>query len=193
MNCIKAKLNAIVSRGVKEAHIDSNGHLIFTLTDNTTEDIGKVNGEGISGVTKTGTSGLVDTYTIAYTSGDQSSFTVTNGKGITSIVYKEEDEDGNYVYTVNFNDGTSQEIVSPRGPAGSDGAPGADGQDGRSAYASAMDGGYTGTEAQFNSDLAGVGDKIPLSQKGFANGVASLGSDGKIPTSQLPIYDGSVT
>lgn len=34
---------------------------------------------------------------------------------------------------------------------------------------------------------------LPTSQKGAANGVASLGADGKVPISQLPIYDGSVS
>ena len=41
-----------------------------------------------------------------------------------------------------------------QGPQGADGADGADGEDGKSAYESAVDGGYTGTEAQFNTDLA---------------------------------------
>ena len=51
-------------------------------------DLGKVVGEdgqqgedgvGIASITKTGTSGLVDTYTITYTDGDTDTFTVTNG------------------------------------------------------------------------------------------------------------------
>ena len=36
-------------------------------------------GNGIASITKTGTSGLVDTYTITYTDGDTDTFTVTNG------------------------------------------------------------------------------------------------------------------
>lgn len=55
----------------------------------TTYDLGKVVGEngqdgddgnGISSVTKTGTSGLVDTYTITFTNGNTTTFQVTNGK-----------------------------------------------------------------------------------------------------------------
>ena len=42
---------------------------------------------------------------------------------------------------------------------GEDGAPGTPGADGKSAYKSAQDGGYTGTETQFNTDLAEVGNK----------------------------------
>lgn len=60
-------------------------------------------GSGVTSVTKTGTSGLVDTYRMAFDDGYHIDFTVTNGK---------------------------------------------------SAYQSAVDGGYDGTEAQFNSDLA---------------------------------------
>lgn len=37
-------------------------------------------GVGIASITKTGTSGLVDTYTITYTNGTTSTFTVTNGQ-----------------------------------------------------------------------------------------------------------------
>lgn len=36
-------------------------------------------GNGISTITKTGTSGLVDTYTITYTNGNTTTYTVTNG------------------------------------------------------------------------------------------------------------------
>lgn len=48
-------------------------------------DLGKVvgddgeTGNGIASITKTGTSGKVDTYTILYTNGDSDTFTVTNG------------------------------------------------------------------------------------------------------------------
>ena len=37
-------------------------------------------GNGISSITKTGTDGLVDTYTITYTNGNTTTFTVTNGE-----------------------------------------------------------------------------------------------------------------
>ena len=37
-------------------------------------------GNGISSITKTGTSGYVDTYTIAYTDGTSTTFDVTNGE-----------------------------------------------------------------------------------------------------------------
>lgn len=55
-------------------------------------DLGKVvgsdgakgdDGNGISSVTKTGTSGLVDTYTITFTNANTTTFTVTNGSDAT--------------------------------------------------------------------------------------------------------------
>ncbi len=60
-------------------------------------------GKGISSISKTSTSGLVDTYTITYSDGTTYTYTVTNGK---------------------------------------------------TAYQSAVEGGYSGTEADFESDLA---------------------------------------
>lgn len=64
-------------------------------------------GKGIASITKTATSGLVDTYTITYSDGYTTTFTVTNGK---------------------------------------------------TAYQSAVEGGYTGTEAEFEDDLAHFGE-----------------------------------
>lgn len=60
-------------------------------------------GKGISSISKTSTSGLVDTYTITYSDGTTYTYTVTNGK---------------------------------------------------TAYQSAVEGGYSGSEADFESDLA---------------------------------------
>ena len=52
-------------------------------------DLGKItgaDGKGITSITKTGTSGLIDTYTITYTDGTTSTFTVTNGSSGADIV-----------------------------------------------------------------------------------------------------------
>ena len=49
------------------------------------------------------------------------------------------------------------------GAKGDTGETGPKGADGKSAYASAHDGGYTGTEAQFNAALAQVGSKVDKS------------------------------
>ena len=66
-----------------------------------------------------------------------------------------------------WDDATQQYVAIPsiQGPKGDTGAQGpkgdtgAAGADGKSAYASAQDGGYTGTETQFNTDLATVSGK----------------------------------
>ena len=52
-------------------------------------NLGKVkgsDGKGIQNITKTGTSGLIDIYTITYTDGSTSTFTVTNGTSGADIV-----------------------------------------------------------------------------------------------------------
>lgn len=81
-------------------------------------------GTGISSVQKTGTVGLVDTYTITFTDGRKTTFTVTNGKNGTD------------------------------GKDGQDGEKGETGETGRSAYeAYCQLYGYTGTEEQWLADL----------------------------------------
>ena len=62
----------------------------------------------------------------------------------------------------------AQGDTGPQGPKGDTGAAGADG---KSAYASAKDGGYTGTEAQFNTDLAAVsGKQAKITASGILKG-----------------------
>lgn len=56
-----------------------DGTLTIALADQSTTSLAVKNGKGISGVAKTGTSGLVDTYTITYNDATTSTFTVTNG------------------------------------------------------------------------------------------------------------------
>lgn len=57
----------------------------FTNLKGDTGDTGAT-GNGIVSIEKTGTSGLVDTYTITYTNGDTDTFTVTNGQNGTGSV-----------------------------------------------------------------------------------------------------------
>lgn len=77
----------------KEKDASGNNVYTVTLTNQNTYDItcpigpqGETGatgatGNGIASITKTGTSGLVDTYTITYTNGQTTTFTVTNGEG----------------------------------------------------------------------------------------------------------------
>ncbi len=104
-------------------------------------------GNGITKIEKTGTSGLVDTYTMTFTNGGTYNFTVTNGadgqdgsdgapgadgNGITKI---EKTGTSGLVdtYTITFADSTTTTFTVTNGADGqdgSDGAPGADGNDG---------------------------------------------------------------
>lgn len=63
-------------------------------------------GKTIQSITLTGSSDLVDTYTINYSDGTTSTFTVTNGRGITSIVLTGS-LDLVDTYTITYNDGTT--------------------------------------------------------------------------------------
>ena len=93
-----------------------------------------------------------------------------------------------------------QGVEGPEGPQGPAGVAGADG---KSAYQTSVEGGYSGTETAFNAALAAmpnhIADKqnphgvtaaqagaIPTREKGAASGVATLGTDGKVPSGQLP-------
>lgn len=74
-------------------------------------------GQSIKGITKTGTDGLVDTYTITLTDGTTSTFTVTNGKGISSISKTGTSELVD-TYTIRFNDGTTSTFTVTNGAKG---------------------------------------------------------------------------
>jgi hypothetical protein len=77
-----------------------------------------VDGEGIESIEKTGTSGLVDTYTITYTDGAKTTFTVTNGKGISSI--EKTSTTGTVdTYTITYNDGTTNTFEVTNGTVAS--------------------------------------------------------------------------
>ena len=54
--------------------------MVITLADNSTTTVNIQNGKGISSIAKTGTSGLVDTYTITYNDATTQTFSVTNGE-----------------------------------------------------------------------------------------------------------------
>ena len=91
--------------GIANVSVDTDGYITVSYTDGTSQtmstsvkgpkgDTGETGpagstgpagptgatGNGIASITKTGTQGLVDTYTITYTDGTTSTFTVTNGQ-----------------------------------------------------------------------------------------------------------------
>lgn len=71
---------------------------------NGTSGLNGADGIGISAIEKTATSGNVDTYTITFTNGETTAFTVTNGKDGAGITEGTINEDGELVFTL--TDGT---------------------------------------------------------------------------------------
>ena len=71
-------------------------------------------GNGIASITKTGTAVLTDTYTILFTDGASTTFTVENGKGISGI---EKTATTGLVdtYTITFNDSTTSTFTVTNG------------------------------------------------------------------------------
>ena len=81
------RLNAYPDKSIVDITLESDGSIILTFSDGTTEDIGQVSTGGGTGglggqiidIQKTASSGNVDTYTIYIDTGDKYTFTVTNG------------------------------------------------------------------------------------------------------------------
>ena len=102
-------------------------------------------GNGISDISKTGTNGLVDTYTITYTDGTTTTFTVTNGEkgdkgntgaagadGVGIAKIEKTSSDGNVdTYTITLTNGTTYTFTVTNGTNGTDGKDGKDGVDGK--------------------------------------------------------------
>ena len=94
-------------------------------------------GNGIASIEKTGTAGLVDTYTITFTNGQTTTFTVTNGQdgqtgatgnGIASV---EKTSTAGLVdtYTITFTNGQTTTFDVTNGANGTNGTNGQDGAD----------------------------------------------------------------
>lgn len=104
---LRATIQGVISRGIKAAEVDENNHLIFTLTDDSTLDIGFVGGD--------------DGATFTPSVNDDGDISWTNDKGLDNPPTR-----------------------NIRGPYG------------KSAYQHAVEGGYTGTEAEFDADVAAL-------------------------------------
>ena len=72
-----------VVNALNNAHVDENGHLVYTSPNGSTVDLGEVVGSSIQSIERTsgtGASGTTDTYTVTLTNGDTTTFQVYNGK-----------------------------------------------------------------------------------------------------------------
>ena len=111
------------------AIVDSVGSQYVTIDPDTAQEFIGRTGNGITSITKTGTAGLVDTYTIAFTNGTTSTFTVTNGaagaagNGITSIT-KTGTAGLVDTYTITYTNGSTSTFTVSNGATGATGAPG---------------------------------------------------------------------
>lgn len=121
-------------------------------------------GTGIASISKTSTSGLVDTYTITYSDGVTTTFAVTNGNGI-SAISKTSTSGLVDTYTISYTDGTSTTFTVTNG---------------KTAYQSAVEGGYPGTEAEFDTALGNfeqlASSAYTSAQNALASAQASAGS-----------------
>lgn len=75
-------INGISGRGIVDIVLNNDYTLSISFSDNTsiiTSPIRGATGNGITSIEKTSTSGLIDTYTITYTDGETTIFTVKNG------------------------------------------------------------------------------------------------------------------
>lgn len=112
--------------GIKNITLNSDYTLTFTLADDTEVTTTSVrgatgakgdkgtDGRAITSVTKTGTSGLVDTYKIQFSDNTSTAFTVTNGSSIKSIA-KTSTSGLVDTYTVTLTDNTTSTFTVTNG------------------------------------------------------------------------------
>lgn len=116
--------------------------------------LNSLGGNGIEKIEKTSSEGNVDTYTIYYTKGGTTTFTVTNGKSAYELAVE------------NGYQGTLEEWL-----ASLVGETGAQGADGKSAYELAVENGYEGTLDDWLESLVGA--------TGATGATGEAGADGK--------------
>lgn len=88
--------------------------------------VGNIRGIGITSIAKTGTSGLVDTYTITYSDSTTTTFSITNGNGIDNIA-KTSTSGLIDTYTITYEDGTTTTFSVTNGKDGINGTNGTNG------------------------------------------------------------------
>lgn len=107
-NCIEG----LVQGTDKAVHaVGINGSVItLTYADGTQESFTAVDLKGIVSITKTGTSGNVDTYTILYTDGTTDTFTVSNGQNAPGDGQLTIKQNGTTKQTFSANQSTNAEV-----------------------------------------------------------------------------------
>ena len=126
-------------------------------------------GKSIQTIAKTGTVGLVDTYTITYSDGTTSTFDVTNGNGISSVA-KTGTAGLVDTYTITYSDGTTTTFEVHNGTASID---------------------TTLTLSNYAADAKVVGDRALLGTKGLftlAEIVAPYDNCNTLPKNSIVSY-----
>lgn len=182
---IKARLAGVISRGVMAAEVNESGHLIFTMSDNSVVDLGEVIGPagpqgepgptGPRGPMGPAGPGTGDMLASVY---DPYGIIAGNPLGITGAIAE---------HTLNDDIHVTAELKAVW-DAKQNAIPDLD---------EIRTGALTG-ESAYQLPAGGIPAEdlaenyILTSARAAENGVASLGADGKVPVSQLPVYDGSV-
>lgn len=109
-------------------------------------------GNGILTVVKTGSNGLVDTYTITFTNGTKTTFTVTNGKNGTNGTNGQDGAKGDKGDKGDTGATGATGAQGVKGDKGDTGATGATGESAYEAYCRVY--GYRGSEEQWLADMA---------------------------------------
>ena len=123
-------------------------------------------GKGIKNITKTGSSGIVDTYTITLVNNDTFDFTVTNGSSITNI---EKISSSGLVdtYKINIDDGSSSTFTVTNGAKGDKGEKGDVGPQGEQ-----------GPQGE-KGDTGATGPQGPQGEKGDTGATGPQGPQGE--------------
>ena len=193
--------------GISSAILNQDYTLTLNFTDGTHYTTPSIRGatgatgNGIASITKTSTSGLVDTYTITFTDGTTTTFNITNGQDGTD---GQDGEDGNgissvvlnadYTLTLNFTDGTS--YTTPNSIRGETGATGATGNGIASAVLNAD---YTltlnftdGTSYTTPNSIRGETGATGATGNGIAS-ITKTGTSGLIDTYTITFTDSTTT
>lgn len=120
--------------GIASATLNSDYTLTLTYTNGNSDTVGPIRGAqgepgapgpqgaGITSISKTGISGLVDTYTITLSNGNSSTFTVTNGEdgdpGTPGVGISSAELNSDYTLTLHYTNGNSNTVGPIRGEPG---------------------------------------------------------------------------
>ena len=180
--------------------------------------LNSLGGNGIEKIEKTSSEGNVDTYTIYYTKGGTTTFTVTNGKSAYELAVENgyqgtveewlaslvgetgaNGEDGKSAYELaveNGYEGTLDDWLESL--VGATGATGEAGSDGKSAYELAVENGFEGSLEEWLTSLVGSAGADGADGSDGADGVGiekieKTGSDGNVDTYTIYFTNGETT